>query len=218
MNEEVKVRDYFTRAAKEFDDIYDNRGGLLTRIANLVFRRGMAERFELAIGLCGSGDLTVLDIGCGAGRFTIPLAERGMKVLGIDYSPEMIRMAEHYVKVREIHGKSSLSINHICGDFLTTFPTDDKFDVTLAMGVFDYLKEPLPFLRKMKDVTKGRMIISFPSKFTPQMPIRKIWLATKDCPVYFYTKSDIQKLCTAAGLNKYEIIPIKAGYIVKAEI
>ena len=77
-----------------------------------------------------------------------------------------------------------------------TFSPEEKFDVTLAIGVLDYLKTPLPFMKKMKDVTRGIMITSFPAKYTPQMPIRKIWLATKDCPVYFYTKAtDSRPLC-----------------------
>jgi ubiquinone/menaquinone biosynthesis C-methylase UbiE len=79
MSEETKVKDYFTRAAKEFDDIYDDRGGPIKKLANRLFRKGMRERFELTLQYCGSGDRSVLDIGCGAGRFTIPLAERGMK-------------------------------------------------------------------------------------------------------------------------------------------
>ena len=185
MNEDKKVKNYFTRAAKDFDDIYDNKGGLITRIANVVFRKGMRERFDLAIDLCGTGERTVLDIGCGAGRFTIPLAERGMKVTGIDYSPEMIRMAKQYVNARKTKDGKPLKITHICGDFMTGFNKKEKFDVTLAMGVVDYIKDPVPFLKKMKNITGGRMIISFPSKYTPQMPIRKIWLVTKDCPVYF---------------------------------
>ncbi len=218
MEEDSKVKDYFTRAAQNFDNIYENKGGFVTKVANALFRKGMHERYELALNLCGKGDLSVLDIGCGAGRFTIPLAERGMKVLGIDYSPEMIRMADRYVELRAQAGKEPLRITHMCGDFLSGFEAKEKFDVTLAMGVFDYLGEPLLFLRKMKDVTRGRMIISFPSKYTPQMPIRKMWLATKGCPVYFYTRSGIVSLFTGAGISDYEIIPIKAGYLVKADV
>jgi len=37
---------------------------------------------KLTLKLCGSGGRSVLDIGCGAGRFTIPLAQRGMDVNG----------------------------------------------------------------------------------------------------------------------------------------
>ena len=59
----------------------------------------MRERFDLTLQIMRSGETSVLDIGCGAGRFTIPLAERGMKVVGIDYSSEMIRLANEYVRV-----------------------------------------------------------------------------------------------------------------------
>jgi len=58
----------------------------------------MKERFNVTLNACGSDKKTILDIGCGAGRFCIPLAERGMDVTGVDYSNEMIRMAEEYQK------------------------------------------------------------------------------------------------------------------------
>lgn len=217
MNEEIKVKDYFTRTAQEFDNIYENKGGIITQLANLLFRKGMRERFELALQLCGTGDISVLDIGCGAGRFTIPLAERGMRVTGIDYSPEMIRLADSYVKATVEKIGKTLKIEHLCGDFLQDFSLDKRFDVTLAMGVFDYLRDPLPFIKKMKSITRGRMIGSFPSKYTPQMPVRKIWLATKRCPVYFYTREQIIGLCASAGISAYEIISFTAGYLVKAD-
>ena len=217
MREETKVKDYFTRAAKEFDDIYDDRGGPIKKLANRLFRKGMRERFELTLQYCGSGEKSVLDIGCGAGRFTIPLAERGMKVMGIDYSPEMIRLANHYVGIHSEKRTKPIMVKHLCCDFLNDFIPEEKFDVTLAIGVLDYLKTPLPFMKKMKEVTRGIMITSFPAKYTPQMPIRKIWLATKDCPVYFYSKAKIVDLYTSSGIQEYEIIQIAAGYIVKAK-
>ncbi len=75
-----------------------------------------AERYELlaeaAPGFCGSPDATaqaqvdflcklcnlgagakVLDLGCGVGRHTILLAERGHEVTGIDLSPRLIKRA-----------------------------------------------------------------------------------------------------------------------------
>ncbi len=216
MKEEHKVKEYFTKSAKEFDDIYDNRGSVMTRFANTFFRKGMRRRFEMTLELCGSGGKSILDIGCGAGRFTIPLAERGMNVVGIDYSPEMIRLAEQYVKVRNESAGKALRVQHLCCDFISDFHPEKKFDVSLAIGVLDYIGDPLPFMRKMKEVTRGLMITAFPA-YTPQMPIRKLWLATKDCPVYFYTKKRIKQLYDAAGITDYEIISIPAAYLVKAQ-
>ncbi len=215
MKEDAKVKEYFTRSAKEFDDIYENRGSALTRFANRIFRKGMRLRFEMTLQLCGTEKKSVLDIGCGAGRFTVPLAERGMDVVGIDYSSEMIRMADEYVKQRNTSGGAPLHVTHLCGDFLTDFNPKEKFEVSLAIGVLDYIGEPLPFIKKMKEVTSGVMITAFPA-YTPQAPIRKLWLSTKDCPVYFYSKKRILQLYAAAGVTDYDIIPIPAAYLVKA--
>jgi 2-polyprenyl-3-methyl-5-hydroxy-6-metoxy-1,4-benzoquinol methylase len=217
MKEEIKVKEYFTRTAKEFDDIYENRGGFVTRMANRMFRKGMSQRFELTLKLCGSGNRSVLDIGCGAGRFTIPLAERGMDVVGIDYSPEMIRLADRSVRARTEAGNNPLQIRHLCCDFLSDFSPSEKYDVTLAIGVLDYVNDPLPFLNKMRDVTRDMMIAAFPARYTPQMPIRKLWLSTKGCPVYFYTTGEIARLYAASGIGDYEILPIAAAYLVTAK-
>ncbi len=44
----------------------------------------------LSFGALGSG-ARVLEIGCGMGRYTFPLAERGLKVEGLDVSPELVQ-------------------------------------------------------------------------------------------------------------------------------
>lgn len=219
MRQDKKVKDYFKRAAEDFDNIYDNRGRIIERIANKLFRKGMRERFKLTLQLCSqSNNKTVLDIGCGAGRFLIPLAEREMTGVGIDYSEEMIKLAKEHLERYYDRTKRKLQIEYICCDFLNDFETDKSFDISLAIGVFDYLKEPLPFLKKMKSVTNEMMIASFPAKFALQVPIRKMWLITKKCPVYFYTKNRIKRLYSLTGISDYEIIKISAGYLVKSKI
>ncbi|SFJ55420.1 Methyltransferase domain-containing protein [Paenibacillus sp. UNC496MF] len=37
---------------------------------------------------------TILDVACGTGRFTIPLAERGFEITGVDITPEMLEAAK----------------------------------------------------------------------------------------------------------------------------
>jgi ubiquinone/menaquinone biosynthesis C-methylase UbiE len=45
----------------------------------------------------------VLDLGCGAGRTTIPLAEMGFSVTGIDLSPVMIAVAQQQAEISGVH-------------------------------------------------------------------------------------------------------------------
>jgi ubiquinone/menaquinone biosynthesis C-methylase UbiE len=44
----------------------------------------------VAARLSALGASRVLDLGCGTGRFTLPLAEAGLRVVGADRSPEML--------------------------------------------------------------------------------------------------------------------------------
>lgn len=217
-SEEVKKHWELRNTAEEFDSIYDDKGGIITRAANRIFRKGMKQRFNLVLRLCGSKGRTLLDIGCGAGRFCIPLGERGVIVNGIDYSNEMIKIAKKYLDNYCKRTGKKLNVTYECSDFIRDFAPKNKFDMVIAIGVMDYIKEPLKFMKKMKSCAKEKALVSFPAKFTPQMPIRKIWLMTKKCPVYFYTKNQVKKLCFDAGITKYRIIDIDAGYLLEARV
>jgi ubiquinone/menaquinone biosynthesis C-methylase UbiE len=59
------------------------------------FRRGysadVVDHVVVALGLDGRS--RVLDIGCGTGQLTLPLARRTRGVLGVDVEPDMLRLA-----------------------------------------------------------------------------------------------------------------------------
>lgn len=62
--------------------------------------------FDLANQQGGS----ILDVACGTGRFTIPLAERGFDMTGLDITPEMLEFAKQKAE------RLSLSINWVHAD------------------------------------------------------------------------------------------------------
>jgi len=204
----------------EFDNIYDNKGSIVERFANRFLRPSMKERIPLTINECGNlSNKTVLDVGCGSGRLSLLLAKEDAKVTGIDYSPNMITLAKKYQNQQNLN-----SIEFICCDFPKEVPTQKKYDISIAIGVLDYIKNPLDFLKKMASLTNNKMIISYPIKYSYNSLPRKLWLKSKNCPVFFYSKNEIIELYNQLGFEKLKIIqlPIKSkfptGYLVSLDL
>ena len=63
----------------------------------------------------------ILDLGCGAGRTTIPLAEMGFEVVGIDLSPAMIELARELAELSQVEPEfqvmDAMSLNYPSSSF-----------------------------------------------------------------------------------------------------
>src|SRR5262245_7598221 len=88
------VARYFDRHAADFDAIYDDRKSPVRTLRDRFSRRTVVERLTFVDELVrdrASGRM--LDVGCGAGRFSIRLAQRGWHAVGMDFAPEMTALA-----------------------------------------------------------------------------------------------------------------------------
>ena len=92
---EEKVRDHFHDDAKRFDAIYDEKKGVFARFIDNYWRGVVQKRLELNVEkLKPFAGKTILDVGCGSGRFCIAFAQNGAeKVIGVDFAPAMIEIA-----------------------------------------------------------------------------------------------------------------------------
>lgn len=196
------VRRYFDQAADDFDAIYGGKGWLGQWI-DRHFRWDMYERYRLTFETCGDvAGKTILDIGCGGGRYSIEFAKRGAAhVVGLDFASNMLALAREHAEAFGVRDQCEF----VLGDF-TEAQFDERFDITIAIGVFDYVAEPRPFLEKMASLANEWVIASFPSKSPIRTPIRKVRYWFKRCPVYFYDQIQIHHLLD--GLGKYRIIKI----------
>jgi demethylmenaquinone methyltransferase/2-methoxy-6-polyprenyl-1,4-benzoquinol methylase len=195
------VRDHFHRTAAEFDSIYSGEKSVLGRMLDRWLRWDMYERFRMTIDECQSIEgKRVLDIGTGSGRFLFPLVERNPeKLVGIDIAPGMIDLAKSLAREQGVESK----VEFILGDF-QTHQFEQPFHISIAVGVFDYIKVPLPLARKIREVTTEKAIMTFPNRSTIRAPIRKIRLSLRGCPVYFYNLKDVDRLIKDAGFSHYQ--------------
>ncbi len=208
---EDSKREYWDNVAQEFDTFYRKEKRALRRVVDKIFRKNMAERFSLTLKECKNVDgKKILDVGCGSGRMTIELARRGAHVAGIDLSENMLKMAMAIAQKLDVEKNCEF----ISDDFLSHIFTKN-FDILIALGFFDYTKDPVPYLAKMKSLTREKCIFSFPSKFAFQVPLRMIWLKARKFPVYFYTKKELKRLFTPI-FPRFRIKNISAGYLCVA--
>ena len=211
MNRTEQVRNYFDRIAIDFDSIYSCEKGVLRNVLDAVFRKTMRQRCHLTFQK--SGDVRgkhILDVGCGPGQYCLEFAKRGAaKVVGIDFSKNMVQLAENYAKQ---YGLDSIC-RFICADFLT-YEFKNPFHTAIAMGLFDYVKDPIPILSKLREVSCECIMASFPIKWDFRMPIRKMRLALKNCDVYFYTLKQIRKILACSGFSSYQITRLDRDYFV----
>jgi cyclopropane fatty-acyl-phospholipid synthase-like methyltransferase len=89
-------------------------------------RDNVSKVLESAVAAL-KGRCRALDIGCGAGAFSVWLAERGMDVTGIDLFPEAIEMAQALATER------SVQVNFVSVD-LFTYDADRPFDLVFDSG------------------------------------------------------------------------------------
>lgn len=190
---ESRVENYFDECADRFDSFYGEvaKRNWLETVAHEVLRKpGMVRRFETTMKVLGKvKGITILDIGCGSGIYAIYLAQLGAKVTGIDFSKTMIRLAKRNAK------QGKVKVKWLEKDLLT-FTPKQNFEHSLMIGVFDYVcpDKREKYLTNAAKITNEKLIATFPKAYAFQRPIRTMWLASQNCPVYFYWKQEIEAL------------------------
>jgi len=214
LDETSKVKRFFSIRAEKFDSYYSKDKSGIWKLLDYLFRQSMYKRFVCTLDeVAKIKNPTVLDIGCGAGRYSVALARMGaVLVVGIDFSHPMISRARRLAESGGVQKKCEF----ICGNFIE-HQFQGMFEVTICTGYFDYLKEPLPHLSKMRYLTLKKAIMTFPSRWHLRNIIRKIRLSFLGCPVYFYDKKQIEDLLRKSNFQNFRIENIGRDYFVVAE-
>jgi SAM-dependent methyltransferase len=202
-----RVKRHFERDAERFDAVYTDRKPLLQRVVDSQ-RRVVVERFELIQNLAPlPGRWSMLDIGCGSGRYAVALAGTGaVRVVGVDVAPAMIDIAR-----REAH---EAGVGEICEFFVSSFAgfrTSERFDVAVATGYFDYIERPEDDVQKMIALCAVRAFASFPKRLDWRVPLRKARFSLTGGYVRFYGKSEVRELFRRAGIRDQRLSLIDLG-------
>ena len=212
MSNEIQAqRAFWNSEADAFQRIYTHRKSKFSNTLDQIFRKDMYERYQFTIANCEPiKGRTFLDVGCGNALYSLELARKGAaKVVGIDIAEVMIGLCKKSAEEQNLSDRCTF----IQTDLLEYNP-DTKFDVSFGIGLFDYIKNPLPVLTKMREVSTDKAIMAFPRLYTWRAPVRKVRLTMKGCDVYFYSAARINKLMKGAGFSRHTLTKVGKLYCV----
>lgn len=91
-------------------------------------------------------NISLLDIGCGAGFLTNAAAEKGHRIVGVDLSATSLEIAHRHDKTTSVH---YLQAN----GYSLPFPAE-TFEVVCAMDLLEHLEEPRSLIAEASRVLK----------------------------------------------------------------
>ncbi len=105
----------------------------------------------------------VLDLACGPGRFAIPLAKRGFRVVGLDLSPVYLKQG------RAKAAEGGLDVRFVRGD-MRAIPFEEEFDAVVnlftSFGYFEREEDHLKVLQEVRKSLKpgGRFLLEMANR------------------------------------------------------
>lgn len=134
-----KQIDYFSKKQPHLDSVISNYTLKLTQkvIDKLTLKEGDS----------------IIDIGCGSGRFTLPLLNRGLHVTGVDFSKELLD------ELRALK-KNNLKIIQADIDHLEDL-VKDKFNFATGFFILHHLNNLETSLKSLRKILKKGAKIAF---------------------------------------------------------
>ncbi len=214
MSVEERVAQHFDADAERFDAIYEETGkGPFARFVDNRWRGVVQQRLDLALReLAPLDGRSVLDVGCGSGRYCHAFAQRGAaRVVGIDFAPAMIDIAARLAEQQGVADRCEFRVG--------SFPQDmgeERFDASTAMGYFDYVEDAERHVRAMAEHTTQVMLMSFPKAYEWRVPLRRLRFAVRRCPLFLYREQQVRELISRAGISDARWIDLGRDYVVVA--
>ncbi len=207
VSEKELFRQHYKQFASSYDTKRDNRSEI-TRI-------NAADQINYVLR-CFENMEKIVEVGCGTGKFTIPLAKTGKKIIAIDYSEEMLEI----VHKKAIAEKVENNIEFRNGDIENLDIPSQSARAVLSIAVLRHFENQTRAISELSRilVPSGILIIDYLSSyfFRPYDWLKK-YIAKKDSvkgqewfPNYYHNYSSISRILHS---HKLQIIQ-KKGFVL----
>ncbi len=152
------------------------------------------------------GGLSMLDVGCGAGFLSNPMAESGLQVTGLDASESSLEVARSWDKTKKVQ--------YTKGDAYALPFENAQFDIVCAMDFLEHVEEPRKVVGEAARVLKpGGFFFfhTFNRCFLANLLVIKMveWLVPNTPPHMhvidlFIKPKELAEMCVSQGLIPQE--------------
>ena len=213
-NDVVNVRHFFDGYAEDFSSIYKEdtkKRSSFNTLMDKLFRKDIESRFSTTIALTDNDSInSILDIGCGPGHFVVRFLEQGKDVTALDIAPRMLEITKRRVESMQVNSRFVT----ILADY-SEYTFSKTFDAACVMGVFDYVQDPVTFLKKLLLDIDKEIYISIPDNKGLLAWQRRLRYKIRKCPLYLYSRNQLEDCLKKADCyDLAEIEELERGYYV----
>ena len=156
--------------------------------------RGEMEKVRLVEGFVSGGSL--LDVGCGEGKFLWALSPERWRRVGVELSAEAVHLVRSRIS----------NIEMLPGDVFQSALNPASFDVITSWHVLEHLADPARALRRAAGLLRpgGIVVVSLPSIDSLQAALfRKHWYGFDDVPrhLHHFSRDALDLLMTGCGFK-----------------
>jgi ubiquinone/menaquinone biosynthesis C-methylase UbiE len=161
----------------------------------------------------------ILDLGCGYGRFTIPLKKSGYDIIGLDISPYLINIAKNRSK------EQNIKVNFKLGDMRKLPFKNNSFDSTICMSAFSELVKVSDQIKSITEIYRilkksGIAIIELPMLSKKKVVNKELNFSYRIIgrishaiindietnPFYVHDKTSLKNLMKKTKIKSYSIL------------
>jgi SAM-dependent methyltransferase len=112
----------------------------------------------------------VLEIGCGTGQATLPLAERGFSILAVELGASLAELARHKLAAFP-------QVEIVTSSFEEWGPAGESFDAVVSFNAFHWIDPDVRFAKSAAVIRPGGSLAVFGSAFVVHDGADPVWLA-----------------------------------------